>query len=402
MIVHNTKKDFPLLMHYDQELVYFDNASTSHKPSAVLDAMTQLYTHDYANVHRGIYALAEQATQQYEESRATVAQFISASAPDTVVFTQGTTDSINCVAWGWARHMLKPGDEIVIPQAEHHANIIPWQQLERECGIKVVYIPVTQNGMIDYQQSAALFTHRTKLLTVSQVSHVTGVHHDIEQLVAYAHAVGARVLLDAAQSVPHQRVNVEQLQVDFCAFSAHKMCGPTGIGALYIKPDRHDEFRPYRTGGGMVHSVQWHTAQFLKVPHLLEAGTPPIAEAIGFAAACRYLRTVDMCWLQEHEARLCSSFIDGLLTLEKCSIIGPLDQLRNRGHIVTFAIRGSHAHDVAAYLSHHGICVRAGHHCAQPFAALLGLDATVRASFYLYNTIEEVAYCLEVIKKLAQ
>lgn len=402
MNIQRIRADFPLLhmRSNDKPIVYLDNASTSQKPSYVLDAMMHFYTHDYANVHRGVYRLAEQATMHYERAREIIADALGARDASDIVFTRGTTESINLVAASWAQHALRAGDEIIVPESEHHANFVPWQQLAESHGVRFILAPVHADGTLVKDVFATLLTSRTKLIAFSHVSQVTGVTHDVAYIVQKARSVGARVLLDAAQSIPHQKLNVTELDVDFCAFSGHKMLGPTGSGVLYIKRELHDAMLPYQTGGGMVYTVERERSTWLPVPHRLEAGTPAIAQVIGLAAACTYLRErIDMVWLRQHEASLCAKLIDGLHTIKGVSIIGPVEELKKQGHLVSFSMEGIHPHDIAAYLSEYGICVRAGHHCAQPLAKRLGLDASVRISFYCYNTEEEVEYCIDALNQ---
>jgi cysteine desulfurase/selenocysteine lyase len=400
MNINNLRADFPFLQG-ESPLIYLDNAATTQKPLSVLQAVMDFYSHHYANVHRGVYPLAEEATTAYEKARETIAQAVGARSASEIVFTRGTTESINLVAASWAAYALEAGDEIMLPESEHHANLIPWQQLALSHGIRLLFWPVQKDGTLLLADFERLLTRKTKLITLSHVSHVTGAHCDVTSVVRLARTVGARVLLDAAQSIPHQNLNLAQLGVDFCAFSGHKMLAPTGIGVLYIASDLHDAMQPYQTGGGMVRSVTFNQSTWLPVPHRLEAGTPAIAQVIGLAAAFNYLQEhVDMHWLRSHEAMLCARFIDGLATIPGTKIIGPIDELKKTGHVVSFTMQGIHPHDVASYLGQYGVCMRAGHHCAQPLAERLGLDASVRASFYLYNTIQEVEQCIEVVSRM--
>lgn len=397
------RSDFPIFEHTinGKPLIYLDSAATTQKPRAVLDALTNFYITSNANIHRGVYRLAEHATELYEQARAHVAQFINAADANEIVFTRGTTESINLVASTWGKQNIKEGDEILITELEHHANLVPWQRLAAEQQAVLKYIPVLGDGTLDYTAVPQLLTHRTKLVAISHVSNALGVHNGIQDIIDAAHNVGARVLIDAAQSVAHQPIDTQKMNCDFLAFSSHKMLGPTGIGVLYIKKELHETMPPYQVGGGMVYETDFHHASWRKTPHKFEAGTPAIAQAVGLSAAISYLQaTVDWATLREHEARLCIQLIDGLSSIEGITILGPIEQLKKVGHMVTFTVDGVHAHDVAAYLDTFGICVRAGHHCAQPLAKKMGLEASIRASFYLYNTQDEIEQLIDALRGL--
>jgi cysteine desulfurase/selenocysteine lyase len=396
------KKDFPLLNKKinNHSLIYFDNAATSQKPRHVIDAITHFYESQNSTIHRAVYAFGEQATTLYEQARTTVAEFINADVHE-IVFTKGATESINAVATGWALDHLKQGDEIVLTQMEHHANLLPWQQVAKRNGVLLKFIPVLPDGTLDMSTLDELITKKTKLVSCVHISNALGTHNDIETIIKKAHIVGAKVLIDAAQSIAHQKIDVKKIKCDFLVFSGHKIVGPTGIGVLYIKKDLHDQMQPYEFGGGMVYEVDYTTASWLKAPHKFEAGTPPIAQAIGLGQAIKYIQKhIDFELLKQHEAKLCAALINGLQKNKKITLLGPIEQLKKQGHLVSFVVEGMHAHDVATYLSNYGICVRAGHHCAQPLAKLMGIQASVRASFYAYNTLEEVEKFLEVITLL--
>ena len=396
----NIRLDFPFLNKQDN-VIYFDNAATTHKPQTVLDAMNSFYAHSNAQVHRGVYRAQEHATHLYEQAREKVAHFIGARSASEIIFTRGTTDGINCVAATWAAHNLRKGDEILVTQMEHHSNLLPWQRLAQDKGITLKYISVTEHGSLDLSTLSTLLTSTTKLVAVTQVSNALGTVNDIATIIDSAHAVGAKVLVDAAQSIAHQRIDVQQLNPDFLVFSGHKMLGPTGVGVLYIKQELHEHFPPYQLGGGMVYHADFTTASWLKMPHRLEAGTPPIAEVIGLAAAIEYMHnTIDYTWLQQHEAQMTAKLIDALATIPSIRVLGPINQLRTHGHMVSFVVDGMHAHDVAAYLDKRGMYVRAGHHCAQPLASVLHYDASVRVSFSCYNTLQEVEVLIAALKKL--
>jgi cysteine desulfurase / selenocysteine lyase len=397
------KKDFPLLQQSinGHPIIYCDNASTTQKPRAMLDAVDHFYTTSYANTYRGIYPLGEIATEQYEEARTRVASFIHARSASEIIFTSGTTAGINFIATMLARTLLKPGDEIVITALEHHANLLPWQQLMRLCGIRLSVIPVLPDGMLDMDAAESLITTRTKLVAITHCSNALGTHVDLSLIGQLARAVGAFFLVDAAQSVPHMLVNIQNIDPDFLVFSGHKMCAPTGIGVLYIKQELHDQIEPYQFGGGMVFSVNTQTSQWLAAPHKFEAGTPPIAQAIGLGAAIQYLQSATSpAALHAHTALLCTRLIDGLAQIPAIRILGNVEHLKKYGHLVSFVHDTIHAHDIAAYLGQYGICVRAGHHCAQPLAATLTYVATVRVSFYIYNTTDDVDTLLKQLHRL--
>lgn len=398
----NIRKDFPLLKKkvHNKELIYFDNAATSQKPQLVIDAVSKFYTEHNNNIHRGVYQSAEETTQLYENGRKAVAGFINAH-PDEILFTKGTTEGINFVARAWAAHQLTAHDEIVLSELEHHSNIIPWLVLAKEKDLKIKYIPVKPDGTLDLLQLKSVITSKTKLVSCLHISNALGTHVDIDAIISAAHAVGAKVLIDAAQSIAHMPIDVKKNKTDFLVFSGHKMGGPTGIGVLYIKKDLHHQTQPYQFGGGMPYEVDYHSVSFAKAPHKFEAGTPPIAQAIGLMSAIDYInKHIDFKKLAEHEADLCARLIAGLSKHAKIRLLGPIEQLKKSGHLVSFIIDGMHAHDVADYLGKHGICVRAGHHCAQPLAKKLAYQSSVRASFYAYNTHEEVEKFLNVITLL--
>jgi cysteine desulfurase/selenocysteine lyase len=395
-------KDFPILSQKidNNPLIYFDNAATTQKPQSVIDALVHFYTTCNANIYRGIHTLAEAATQLYEDARTKVALFIGAF-PEEIIFTSGTTEGINFIASTWAEQHINAGDEIVITQLEHHANLLPWQQLVKKKGAMLRCIPVLQDGTLDMSLLDDIITHKTKLVAVVHVSNAVGTHNDIIVIANRAHSVGARILIDAAQSIAHQKIDVTQLNCDFLVFSGHKLMAPTGIGVLFIKKELHDQMPPYRFGGGMVEHADFLHATWRKAPQKFEAGTPAIAQAIGLGAAIDYInKNINFSDLVQHEARLCAQLIDGLLAFPEITLLGPLSQLKQNGHLVSFFVKNIHSHDVAAFLNSRGIAVRAGHHCAQPFATALGYDSSVRVSFYFYNTQEEVEYFLRNIYTL--
>lgn len=392
------RSDFPFLAIKD--VAYLDNASTTQKPQAVLDGLVSFYSQYNANIYRGVHTTAEEATQAYEAARNKVANFIGA-LPQETIFTSGTTEAINFVADTWGAEHIKAGDQILITQLEHHANILPWQRLAQRTGAQLVWYPVQSDGTLDMSLLEQCITAKTKLIAITALSNAVGTHVDVAAFVRAGHAVGAHVLVDAAQLVAHRPINVQTLGADFLVFSGHKLFGPTGIGVLYIKQRLHDQVPPYQLGGGMVFEVLANHATWLKSPQKFEAGTPPIAQAIGLGVAIDYVLD-NVAWphVKLHEAALCSQLIDGLLSYPKIRILGPLEELRSQGHLVSFVVDGVHAHDVAAYLSSLGIAVRAGHHCAQPLARALGYSASVRVSFAAYNNTLEVNRLLEALDSL--
>lgn len=400
--MNRLRNDFPFLsqQHDGKPIIYFDNAATTQKPQAVIDAITHYYSYQNAPIHRSVYAAAETVTALYEQARAAIAQFINAQ-PKEIIFTKGTTEGINAVATAWAMRTIKAGDEIVVTELEHHSNLVPWQQVCKATGASLRFIPIHDDGTLQLEQIDQIITKKTKLVAVSHVSNALGSHTDIALIIEKAHAQGALCLIDAAQSAPHQTIDVRALKPDFLVFGGHKMLAPTGIGILYIAAHLHDQIEPYQFGGGMVFNVEKYTATWLKSPQKFEAGTPPIAQAIAFGAAIEYLiKNVSFEWLVGHEAALCARLIDGLSAIKKVRVLGPLHDLKQKGHLVSFVIDGIHAHDVATYLGSNGVYMRAGHYCAQPLADRLGLDASVRASFYCYNLLEEIDQLIILIEKL--
>lgn len=389
------RKDFPYL-NTNSPIIYFDNAATSQKPLAVLQVMQEFYTYYNAPVYRGVYKRAEAATELYEQARLSVASFINAHS-DEIIFTRGTTEGINAIAATWGAQNLSEGDEILLTRMEHHANIVPWIRLAQEKKLIIKYIPLKDNKL-DYQAYSAMLNERTKFVGCVYTSNVLGTTNDVKTIITQAHAHGAKVFIDAAQTVGHQKVDVKALQPDFLAFSGHKMLGPTGIGVVYIPRHMQPYVEPYQVGGGMVFSVSDTCAQWLSSPQKYEAGTPAVAEAIGLQAAINYLRThISFDELQKHQSGLTSQLHQALQGYSRVKILSPDT---NASHMVTFTIDGMHAHDVAAYLDTYNIAVRAGHHCAQPLHNYLGIESSIRASFYLYNTQEEVDLLIQALNTL--
>ena len=403
MNVQELRKDFPILQEQvnGHPLVYLDSAATSQKPYQVLEALRQYYEHDNSNVHRGVHTLGSRATEAYELAREKVARFIHAPSPEQVIFTRGTTESLNMVAYGFARPRLKPGDEIVLTPAEHHSNLIPWQQVARVTGATLKYIPLQPDGTIRLEDVRATLSANTKLVAMAHVSNVLGTIHPIAEIAKLAHAVGAVIVVDGAQSVPHMPVDVRALDCDFLAFSGHKMCGPTGIGVLYGKRKWLDEMEPTYFGGEMIDVVELYDSTWKETPWKFEGGTPIIAGAVGLGAAVDYLNQVGMEEIREHDRRLTSYALDRLSSMDKLTIYGPRDD-SHRGGLITFNLESVHPHDVSTVLDAEGIAIRAGHHCAQPLMRWLQVGSTARASFYLYNTesdIDALARGLESAKE---
>lgn len=399
-MIKNIKSQFPIFKNLPN-LVYLDNAATTQKPQEVIQAELDYYTTYCANIYRGAYTIGEQATQSYQDARATVANFIGAHQ-DEIVFVKNATEGINLVASSWARTHLSAGDHILLSEYEHHANLLPWQVVAKERDVVIDYLPVGANGQLDYGMLEQLITPRTKLVACCAVNHATGIYTDITKIITAARAVQARVLLDAAQLVAHERIDVKELDVDFLVFSGHKLFGPTGIGVLYIKKPLEHTMNPYQVGGGAVFDVGFQHTTYAPSPHKFEAGTPPIAQAIGLAQAVRWFSACDNAAIKEHEQSLMRALINGLVALPNVHIVGAIEQLKVQAHIVSFIIDGIHAHDVAAYLNQWGIAVRAGHHCAQPLAKKLGIEASVRVSIACYNTTQDVDLLLEKLTVLIE
>src|SRR5881409_945926 len=395
--VAKIREDFPILHRQvdGRTIAYLDNAATTQKPKQVIDTLVNYYTNYNANIHRGIYRLSEEATAAHEAARVKIAQFINASSPQEIVFVRGTTEAINLVAQSWGRHNLGPGDGIILTQMEHHSNIVPWQLLCREKHSHLKYVGITDDGHLDesdYQMQ--LENGGAKLVTVSHASNVLGTINPVREMIRDAHKHNSRVLVDAAQSVPHMPVDVQDLDCDFLAFSGHKMCGPTGIGVLYAKRDLLEKMEPYQGGGEMIREVHLYEASFKDPPFKFEAGTTDISGAIGLGAAVEYLSHIGLRNIRNHERDLTAYALDALRKLKGMRIYGPADS-DTRGGVISFNLADIHAHDMASLLEEDGIAVRSGHHCAQPLMERLGVAATTRASFYLYNTEGEIDRLVE-------
>ncbi len=387
--VEAIRNDFSILrQENDPSLIYLDSAATSQTPDPVIEAMDAYYRTYNSNIHRGIYRISEEATAKYEEARQRIGRFINARRSSQIIFTRNTTESINLVAYSWGSANLREGDEILVTVMEHHSNLLPWQLLSQRTGAKLRFIEVTDEGVLQLDGLETLLTEHTKLVAMTHVSNVLGTINPVKELTAAAHAVGAKVLIDGAQSVPHFDVDVQELDCDFLAFSGHKMCGPTGIGILYGKSDLLEEMPPFLGGGSMIRSVQRESSTYADVPAKFEAGTPAIAEAIGLAAAVDYLNQVGLEAIFVHEQELLEYAHQKLAEIEGITIYGP--KPRQKTGAITFNLEGIHPHDIAGVLDTVGVAVRAGHHCAQPLMQKFGVIATVRASFYLYNKLEEI------------
>ncbi len=393
------RADFPILEREvnGHQLVYLDSAATTQKPQSVLDAMDDYYRLHNANVHRGAHTLAVEATEMYEGARAKVAGFIGAET-DQLVFTRGATTALNYIAYGWGLNHLKAGDKILVTVMEHHANLVPWQLISRYTGAELVYLELNDDLTVDVSTLDRILTDDIAIIAFSGMSNVTGALGPIDVLTDAARSVGAISVLDGAQLVPHTPVDVTELGVDFLAFSAHKMLGPTGIGALWGRAERLEEMEPTEGGGEMINTVDRHSSTWAPVPHKFEAGTPPIAEAVGFGAAVDYLDAVGMDVIAAHEGELTAIALERLSEIPDLTIYGPKD-IAKRGGAVSFELGDIHPHDIATILDQDGIAVRAGHHCAKPLMKYLNIPATARASFYLYNVPEEVDALVESLHK---
>lgn len=389
MNINAIREQFPIL-HQEvngHPLVYLDSAASSQKPRSVIDAVKRYYELDNANVHRGVHTLGSRATDAYEGARAKVAAFLNAETPEQIIFTRGTTTALNLVASGYARAVCKEGDEIVITPMEHHSNLIPWQQAAKATGATLKYIPLQPDGTISLEDAEKTITPNAKVVAMTHVSNVLGVVNPIKEIAAIAHSNGAVMVVDGAQSTPHKRVDVQGLGVDFYAFSGHKMCGPTGIGALYGKKELLNNMEPIEFGGEMIDFVELYDSTWKEIPYRFEGGTPMIAGAVGLGAAIDFLESIGMDEIERHERKLSAYAYDKLSSIEGIEIYGPKE---NRVGLVTFNLEDVHPHDVATVLDSKGIAIRAGHHCCQPLMRWLNQSATARASFYLYNTEEDI------------
>jgi cysteine desulfurase/selenocysteine lyase len=401
--VERIRADFPILTRQVRPgvpLAYLDSTASSQKPETVIQAMDEFYRRSNANIHRGIHTLAEEATAMVEAARKRVAKFINAPSARQVIFTRNTTESINLVAQTWGRTILSAGDVIVLTEMEHHSNLVPWQILAAERELRLEFIPVTEDGMLDLEIYQELLELKPRLVAFTQMSNVLGTITPAEEIIRLAHLAGAVTLVDGAQSVPHLPVDVGALDADFLAFSAHKMCGPTGIGALYGRKQLLEEMPPFLGGGDMIKRVGLRDFTPNELPYKFEAGTPAIAEAVGFGAAIEYLEGVGMGKIARYEHEIIEYALERLEEVPGVKVFGPAPE--HKGAVASFSLAGVHPHDVSQILDEQGIAIRAGHHCAQPLHDKFGIPATARASFYLYNTFEEVDHLAESLYKVLE
>jgi cysteine desulfurase/selenocysteine lyase len=394
--VEALRRDFPVLTRriHDRPLIYLDSAASSQKPLAVIEAVSHYYKTTHANIHRGVYTLSEEATIAYEHAHAQVSRLINADFEE-VVFTKNTTEALNLVAYAWGLQYLQPGDEVVLSQLEHHSNIVPWQQIARRTGATVHYIRVSAQGRLDLDHATTLIGPRTKMVSVAHMSNVLGTVNPVYELGQMAHAQGALLCVDGAQSIPHMAIDVRALDCDFFAFSGHKMLGPTGIGGLYGKRAILEQMEPFLYGGDMISEVTFEGASWNDLPWKFEAGTPPIAQGIGLGAAVEYLQGLGMEAVHAHEQTLVSYALDQMRQMQDLEVYGP--EAEQRGGVVSFNLPGIHPHDMASILDQHGVAIRGGHHCAMPLMRVLGVNGTCRASFYIYNTIDEIDALIEAV-----
>lgn len=395
---YTIRKWFPILQEvvHGKKLIYFDNAATTQKPLPVINRLKYYYEHENANIHRGIHALAEKATLAYEEARKKVAAFINAKKSSEIIFTTGTTGSINLVAYAWGERNIHEGDEIILSEMEHHSNLVPWQLLAQRKNAKLKFIPFNEDGILNLEQFESLISSQTKLVAITHMSNVFGTINSIKEIVALAHEHHIPVLVDGAQSAPHIPIDVQEMDCDFFAFSAHKMMGPTGIGALYAKKEILESMPPFLGGGEMIEAVYLDHATYAEVPYKFEAGTMNIAGAIGFGAAIDFLHILGMEKVHQVEMELTQYALEKMKDIPGLTIYGNASQ---RGGVISFNLGSIHPHDLSHFLDREGIAVRAGHHCAQPLMRKLDVAATTRASFYVYNTKEEVDSFIEALHK---
>ncbi len=394
--VDAVRGDFPILTRtvHDCPLVFLDSAASSQRPKAVIDAMVDYEQTSHANIHRGVYMLSEEATLAYEEAHTRVANFINADFEE-IIFTKNTTESLNLVAYAWGLHTLQTGDEVVLTELEHHSNIVPWQQIARQTGAVVRYIKVTDRGTLDMEHAATLIGPRTKMVSAAHVSNVLGTINPVEELGRMAHEQGALMCVDGAQSIPHMAIDVRALDCDFFAFSGHKMLGPTGIGGLYGKRQILERMEPFLFGGDMISEVTFEGATWNDLPWKFEAGTPPIAQGIGLGVAVEYLQQLGMDAIHAHEQQLVRYALEQMGQVHDLELYGP--EAAARGGVVSFNLHGVHPHDMSSILDQQGVAIRGGHHCAMPLMRTLGVNGTCRASFYVYNTIDEINVLIEAI-----
>ena len=390
------RQDFPILAQraHGHPLIYFDNAATSQKPRRVIDALRHYYEHDNANVHRGLHELSSRATEAYEKSRQRVASYLGAISADEIIFTRGTTESINLVAQTWGGKFLQAGDVVLLTEMEHHSNLVPWQLLTERTGARLRFVPVRDDGTLALDQLPQLLTREVKLFAFTHISNSLGTINPVVDLCRQARAVGALTLIDAAQSAGHLPLDVQEIGCDFLACSGHKMCAPTGIGVLYGRAEILDAVPPWQGGGEMIVSVALDNSSFKKAPHRFEAGTPNIAGAIGLAAAIDYLEAIGLAAIFERDSKLAVYAAERLKELPGMRLLGP----NERGALVGFVMEGVHPHDLTTFADQHGLALRGGHHCNQPLMRRFGVTGTTRASFYFYNTIAEIDRMIEILR----
>jgi cysteine desulfurase/selenocysteine lyase len=392
------REDFPILREqaHGHPLIYFDSAATSQKPRPVLDAVRKFYEHDNANVHRGLHTLSSRATEAYERARQRVADYIGAARADEIIFTRGTTESINLVAQAWGGRFIRKGDVILLTEMEHHSNLVPWQLLAERTGARVRFVPVRDDGTLALEQLDALLTPEVKLFAFTHISNSLGTINPVAELCDKARAVGAVSVVDAAQSAGHMPVDLRELRCDFLAFSGHKMCAPTGIGVLCGRAEVLDSMPPWHGGGEMIVSVTLEKSTFKKPPHRFEAGTPNIAGAVGLAAAIDYIEGVGRSAIFEHDSKLARYAAERIAELPGTRVFGPKEE---RGALVGFVMNAAHPHDLTTFADQYGLALRGGHHCNQPLMRRFGVSGTTRASFYFYNTMEEIDRMIEILQR---
>ena len=396
--VQSIRQDFPIFNQGNHQFVYLDSASTTQKPQLVIDALTSYYNSYAANIHRALYTIGEKATDEYESVREKVKQFLNVPDTHSVIFTRSTTESLNLVAYAWGQKYLNKNDNVLVSEMEHHSNLVPWQLATEKTGASLKYIPLAEDGMLNLDALDSYFSANTKLMSVGHQSNVFGTVNPVETLIAKANSVGAITVIDGAQAVPHMKVDITQLSCDFYAFSGHKMVGPTGVGVLIGRTELLEEMDPFMGGGEMINTVTMEQSTWNDVPWKFEAGTPNIAQVIGLGSAIDYLQSVGINKIHDHEQALLSYALDVLAQNKDISLFG---NAKNRGAVIPFNVKNVHPHDLAKFLDTDGICIRAGHHCAQPIMNHLGVTATARASLYLYNSKEDIDRLAESIEKTA-
>lgn len=396
----NIRSEFPILSTKvgNYPLIYFDNGATSQKPQVVIDTINRYYEKENANIHRGVHYLSQISTDHYEAARKTIQAHLNAAQEHEIIFTKGTTDGINLVAKCYGA-LLEKGDEVLITQMEHHSNIVPWQMLAEQKGITLRYIPMTENGSLDHSQIDSLINERTRLISISHISNALGTINPIEEIITKGHAVGAKILIDAAQSLQHMPVDVQKLDCDFLVFSGHKVFGPTGVGILYGKTELLNKMPPYQGGGDMIKTVRMERTEYNDLPHKFEAGTPHIIGGIGLGAAIEWLSKLDFAAIKKHEKELLDYATEELKKFEGLKIYGTTEQ---KSSVISFLIEGTHPYDIGTLLNQQGIAVRTGHHCTQPIMEFFGIPGTIRASFSFYNTKEEIDQFIQALQKAVQ